>query len=220
FAILLVPLPRAAAQDPFTLEDLRQLVGVSSVEISPDGKTVAVIASRPNFAENRNEPQLCAVDVATGTTRPLTFGRAKISSPAWSPDGSTLAFLAPDAKDLEQVWLLQLRGGEALCLTRSATGVEEFAWRPDGRAIAFAAEDEAPKVEGEARHLKTFHVGDQDIFLREPVRPRHIWIQALESDAAKRLTSGEWSVEFVLPPSSGASPLSWSRDGKRIAFAR
>jgi len=48
----------------------------------------------------------------------------------------------------------------------------------------------------------------------------HIWIQPLESGSAQRLTSGSWSLEFVLPPSSGASPLSWSRDGKQIAFAR
>jgi dipeptidyl aminopeptidase/acylaminoacyl peptidase len=210
----------AFAQEPFVLEDLRQLVGVSSACISPDGATVAVIASRPNFAENRNEPQLCSVDVASGTTRPLTFGRAKLSSPAWSPDGGTIAFLAPDDRELDQVWLLPIRGGEARCLTRSTTGVEQFTWHPDGGAIAFVAQDEAPKLEGEARHVRTFHVGDQDLYLKEPFRPRHIWSQTVGSEAAKRLTSGTWSVEFALPPSSGASPLSWSRDGSRIAFAR
>src|SRR5690349_15926742 len=94
-AVLLALAPLVRAQQPPTLEDLRQLVGVSSVEISPDGSTIALITSRANFAENKNEPQLWAVDVASATSRPLTSGRARISDPAWSPDGRTLAFLAP-----------------------------------------------------------------------------------------------------------------------------
>jgi len=52
------------------------------------------------------------------------------------------------------------------------------------------------------------------------VQPQHLWVQPTDAGPAKRLTSGSWSLEFVLPPSSGASPLSWSADGKQIAFAR
>ncbi len=219
-AAVLLTSPAVTAQQPFSLEDLRQLVGVSSVRISPDGSTIAVITSRANFADDKNEPQLCAVDVATGAVRPLTFNRAHVGSPTWSPDGHTLAFLAPDSHDREQVWFLPLRGGEARCVTHAATDVEEFAWRPDGGALAYSAEDEAPKLEGEARHLKAFHVGDQDLFLRESIRPRHLWVQEIDAEKARRVTSGTWTVEFVLPPSSAASRLSWSRDGKRIAFAQ
>ena len=87
-------------QQPLTLEDLRLLVGVSSVEISPDGATIAAVVSRPNFAEDRNEAQLVAVDVAAGTTRALTFGRARVSDPAFAPDGRSLAFVAPDAAEI------------------------------------------------------------------------------------------------------------------------
>src|SRR5258706_1242328 len=208
------------AQQPLSLEDLRLLVGISSVETPPDGTTIAVVVPRANFAENKNEPQLCAVDVAAGTTRPLTFGRARVSDPAFAPDGRSLAFVAPDAAGHAQVWLLALAGGEARCWTNSLSGVSQFSWRPDGRAIAYAGEDEPPKLEGEARHIHTIRIGDQDLFLKEPIQPQHIWIQPLADGPAKRLTSGSWSLEFVLPPSSGASPLSWSKDGREIAFAR
>ena len=208
------------AQQPFSLEDLRLLVGISSVEISPDGSRIAVVVSRPNFADNRNEPQLELVDVAAGTTRPLTFGRARVSDPAFAPDGRSLAFVAPDGAGRAQVWLLALAGGEARCWTSSPTGVSQFSWRPDGQAIAYAAEDETPKLEGEARHLSTIRIGDQDLFLKQPFQPQHIWIQPLAEGPARRLTSGSWSLEFALPPGSGASPLSWSPDGKQIAFAQ
>src|SRR5262249_32693355 len=89
----------------------------------------------------------------------------------------------------------------------------------DGGAIAFAAEDTLPQREGEARHIGAFEVGDQDLFLRHEVAPQHIWVQPLEGEA-RRLTSGPWSLEFALPPSSAPSHLAWSPDGREIAFAR
>ncbi|MBK7875974.1 MAG: S9 family peptidase [Planctomycetes bacterium] len=217
---LVVLAAASAAQQPPSLDDLRLLVGVSSVQIAPDGKTVAFVTSRANFADNENEAQLCTVDVATGAVRELTQGRKRVSQPSWSPDGNTLAFVAPDAQKEPQVWLLPLRGGEARRLTNSPTGVEHYSWRPDGLAIAFAAEDEAPKREGEERHVGTFRIGDQDLFLKEAVRSRHVWTQALADEQAKRITSGVWSLEFVLPPSSPASTLAWSPDGKRIALTQ
>jgi dipeptidyl aminopeptidase/acylaminoacyl peptidase len=207
-----------AAQQPFTLEHFRRFVGVSGVELSPDGRTAVVTVSRPNYDSDRYESELYAVDVATGTERQLTFGRRAVSGARFAPDGKTLAFLAPDSADKNQIWLLPMVGGEARRLTSHPTGVEHFSWRPDGRAIAFAAADPAPKREGEEKHLTTFEVGAQDLFLREPIQPQHIWLIDTDSAAPRRLTSGTWSLEFVLPPSSPPSALSWSPDGKEIAF--
>ncbi|MGH9200398.1 MAG: S9 family peptidase [Vicinamibacterales bacterium] len=220
FLITILMTAPAVAQQRFTLELVRNVVAVGSPRISPDGRTVAIVVTRSNYTDNRNESELYAVDVATGASRPLTFERRAVAEPRWSPDGRTLAFLAPDASDRQQVWLLPTQGGEARRLTQSPTGVQHYAWRPDGQGIAFAADDEAPKLEGEARHVGAFRVGDQDLFLRERVRPQHIWLQMLGDAEAKPLTSGEWSLEFVLPPGSPPSRLSWSPDGKRIAFAR
>src|SRR5439155_10629915 len=119
-----------------------------------------------------------------------------------------------------QVWRLPMAGGDAQRLTRSETGVEHYAWRPDGRAIAYVASDEAPKKDGEQKQIATMDVGDQDLFLHAPLRPQHIWLQPVDSSAARRLTSGSWSLEMVLPPGSPPSHLSWSPDGRQIAFAR
>jgi dipeptidyl aminopeptidase/acylaminoacyl peptidase len=209
-----------AQQRPFTYDEARRVVSVNSPQPSPDGKTIAFIVTRLNFADNRNESELYAVDVASAKVRQLTFQRRVVAMPRWSPDGSALAFLALDASSRIQVWLLPMEGGEARQLTTVAEGVAHYSWRPDGGAIAFAATDPAPKREGEARHVATFRVAEQDLFLREELRPQHIWIQAIDSAEPKRLTSGTWTLEFVLPPGSPPSQLSWSRDGRNIAFAR
>ena len=92
FACLAAP---TVAQERFTLDVMRRVVGVASPQVSPDGKTVAIVVTRPNYTDNRTESELYAVDVATGVSRPLTFERHSVAEPRWSPDGSRLAFLAP-----------------------------------------------------------------------------------------------------------------------------
>jgi dipeptidyl aminopeptidase/acylaminoacyl peptidase len=210
----------AAAQQRFTLETFRKFVGVGGVELSPDGKTVVITVSRPDYANDKTNSELYAVDVATGAQRPLTSERRVVAAAKFSPDGQTLAFLSPDTTGTMQIWLLPMGGGETRRLTAHPTGVEHFAWRPDGQAIAYGAADAPPKREGEAKHLTTFSVGAQDLFLRERLAPQHIWLAELNAPATKRLTNGSWTLEFVLPPGSAPSSLSWSPDGKQIAFAQ
>jgi len=208
----------ATAQQPFSLEHFRKFVGVGGVELSPDGRTAVITVGRPNYDADKNETELWTVDVATGAQRQLTFGRHPAGGGKFAPDGKTLAFLAPDSTGENQIWLLPMNGGEARRLTSQRTGVEHFSWRPDSRAIAYAAADSEPARQGEAKHLTTFQVGAQDLFLRENIQPQHIWLVNTDSATPRRLTSGAWSLEFVLPPSSPPSALSWSPDGNEIAF--
>jgi dipeptidyl aminopeptidase/acylaminoacyl peptidase len=209
-----------AEEKRFSLDHLRNVVSLGAPEVSPDGQAVAAVVTRPNHADNRNESELYLVDIATGTARQLTFERRSVSAPRWSPAGGSLAFLAPDSAGRAQVWLMPMSGGDARRITKSKTDVQHYSWRPDGGAIAYAAADTAPRLDGEARHLATVQVGDQDLFLRTEMRPQHIWLKTLDDAEARRLTSGRWSVEMVLPPGSPPSRLSWSPDGKEIAFAR
>ena len=219
-ALALLPFAARADNARFTLDLSRRIAGVSSPRVSPDGRLVAFIVSHPNYAEDRTESELWLVDLAGGTPRQLTYDRRRVSQPLWSPDGHTLSFLSADSSGKNQVWLMPMNGGDTRRITRSKTGVEHYSWRPDGGAIAYAASDEEPKKEGEAKHIATMDVGETDLFLHAPILPQHIWLQAIDTTAAQRLTSGPWSLELVLPPSSPPSRLSWSPDGRQIAFAR
>jgi len=207
------------AQSRYTLELARKTVGVGNPRVSPDGRSIAFLVTKPDFEKDQNVTELWLADAATGDPHPLTFARRHVGSQQWAPDGRTLAFLAPDDAEHPQVWLLPMRGGEARQLTKAVNGVEHYSWRPDGGAVAYATADTLPKRTGEAKFIGTFQVGDQDLFLRQQTAPQHIWVQPLEGEA-KRLTSGSWSLEFSLPPGSAPSQLAWSPDGKQIAFAR
>jgi dipeptidyl aminopeptidase/acylaminoacyl peptidase len=216
----------AAAASTFTLDDIPKLVGVSNVAISPDGKQIAFIVSRPNLKTDKNDQTLELYDVASKATRALTFERSGLSSPAWSPDGTKIAFLANygTGSDInQQLWIMDLRGGDASAVTQAPQGVEEFSWRPDGGAIAFVAPDEAANKKDAQKHLDSFVVGDQAYDDRAAPTSNHIWLLTLNANGtndSKRLTSGTWSLPSAQPPSAPGPPISWSPDGKSIVFTK
>lgn len=216
----------SAQQKPrVSLDDIFRSVSVSDPQISPDGKSIVCIVSRPNVAENRSESELVLVDVATGKQRVLTFERRHVNSPRWSPSGDRLAFLdeAPTGEKKEpmpQIWIMPMDGGDARRVTSSPTGVSHFAWRPDGNAFAYAASDEKPQKKDRAKHEDAFEVGNLDFLAQEYPLPTHLWTVDANGANAKRITTGTWSLPTYQPPGPIPSPLSWSPDGKQIAITR
>jgi dipeptidyl aminopeptidase/acylaminoacyl peptidase len=206
----------------FALDDLDKLVRVSDPQLSPDGRSIVVVVSRPDFEKNRFESELVLVDVATGRQRVLTFERQGVGQPRWSPAGDRLAFLAQSGtgKDAKhQIFVLPMDGGDARRVTHAPAGVQHFAWKPDGSALAFATADEPPHKKEIDKHLDAFEVGNDGYLVAAAPSPTHIWLVAADGGQARRLTSGPWSLEVAPPPSTPPSPLSWSPDGRAIAFA-
>lgn len=204
----------------FGIEHVGRIVRLNDPEISPDGKSIAVVVSRTNYEEDRYDPELVLIDVSTRTQRVLTHGRRGLAQARWSPDGTRLAFLATvDGKP--QIFVMPMNGGDSWQVTKSATGVQQFAWRPGRDEIAYVATDEAPKVTGEERHNRSFEIQNNHYLLQEAPRPSHVWLIAADGKGtARRLTSGPWTLPTTLPPGAPSSPLSWSPDGMRLAIVK
>lgn len=211
------------AQSKFGIDDYAKLVQISDPQISPDGKSVVVVVSRPDYINNRYNAELVLVDVATGNKTVLTQDRFSVSSPRWSPNGEKLAFIskAGTGKDaLNQIFLLPLAGGEAKQITKAPKGVQHFAWSPNSVDIAYAALNE-PKNKAEIEKGFTgFEVSNNDMFVGSQPVSSHIWLVNTKSLDNKRLTDGEWSLPIIIPPSAPSSPLSWSPDGKNLLFVK
>src|SRR5882762_4614939 len=225
--VLLLGLPRipaASAQSRrIELNDYAKIVSVSDPQISPDGRSIVVAVSRPNLEQDRSDRELVAVDIATGAQRILTYERKGVGSPRWSPSGDRLAFVATDGagKDARpQVFVLPMTGGEARKITEAPNGIEQFAWRPNGQDIAYVTSDERAVKKEIEKHHDAFEAGDNDFLATEAALPSHIWILPADGGKARRLTSGTWSLPKSAPPSSPASPISWSPDGKWLLFTR
>lgn len=214
----------AAAQSRrIELADYAKIVSVSDPQISPDGRSIVCVVSRVNLEQDRNDRALFLVDVKTGARRLLTHDRKEVGSPRWSPDGTLLAFLAavgPAKEEKAQVFVLPMNGGDTQQITDAPMGVEQFAWRPNQKEIAYVTADEPENKKDIEKHLDAFEVGDNGYLETKAPTPSHIWLVAVDGGKARRLTSGAWSLPKTLPPSSPASPLSWSWDGKLLTFTR
>src|SRR5216684_343331 len=209
-----------AHADRWQPSDRLRLANVNDPQISPDGKSVAVVVTRANVKENRFDGDLQIIDVVSGEQHQLTFDRRGVASPRWSADGSQLAFLAnasgeKDAK--RQIWILPMHGGEARRISEASRGVQQFAWSPDGSQIAFVTSDDPPKAD---EKVLSFEIGDDDYLMREEPASSHIWVVSAKGGSARRVTSGSWSLPIAHPPGPAPSPLSWSPDGKTIAITK
>ena len=219
---------------PIQLEDLTNIVSLSDPQISPDGKSIVLVVSRQNFEEDRTDSELVLIDVATGTQRVLTYDRKHVGSPRWSPNGDRLAFVAvvPYVKnkqnkddtqkreDSPQVFVMSMNGGDAKKITNAPNGIEQLCWRPNGKDIAYVSSDDPPNQKEIDQHNDSFEVGDNDYLATGAATSSHVSLVSADGGEAKRLTSGVWSVPKSAPPSSPASPLSWTPDGKSLVITR
>ncbi len=226
--------PMASAQESrprrFTLDDLGMITRVADPQISPDQRSIVILVSRANYEDNRYDAELVLVDVETGNRRVLTRTRRHLGSARWSPSGDRLAFVAdapPRGKKkaagdepAQQIFIMPMNGGDALQITDAPDGVQQFAWRPDGDAIAYVTEDEPADREARKKGMDEFEVGNNDSLATSAPRPAHIWLIPAAGGEARRLTSGSWSLPMSEPPGPPSSAISWSPDGKAIAFVR
>ncbi len=220
FASAQAPVQAPAQPGRFSADDLPKIVRISDPQISPDGKTIAFVVGRANLKEDRWDTELDFIDVASKAMRAITHDRQGVGWLRWSPDGTRLAFLAQDADKKAQVFVLPLAGGEALQLTHSKTPIRQLTWQPDGQALAFAAADEVPEKKDEARFEDAFEVGNNSYLERAAAMPVHIWTIPAVGGAAKRLTSGTWSLPVTAAPAGPPPEISYTPDGKSIVFVR
>ena len=199
----------------FEINDIAKISTLTDPQISPDGKTIMLVVSKPDFEENRNVNDVWLVDVSTGIFRKFTSGRPSVRHPRWSPTGREIAFIALDESGnhpVNQIYTIRVDGSEAVKITDSSAGVQQFSWSPDGSRIAFVREDEPENKKQIEKGYDAFEINYHGVFI--PFKPgfSHIWLISAEGGVGKKLTFGEWSVDN--------SPLSWSPDGRKIAFQR
>ena len=210
-------LPAAA----FDINDARHTVSVSEAQISPDGTRVVYVRGKADFDKDRTDRQLMLIDVRTHRQRQLTFERKGIGSPLWMPGGTGIAFLAEDGDEKnpeQQVFIMPMDGGDARQVTHAKNGVTNYVLSHDGSKIAYAMQDENPNQKEIDAHRDAFEVHDNDYLRRSATMPVHAWWISSQGGTAHRLTSGSWSIANVDP--DGGGDLSWSPNGRAIAFER
>src|SRR4051812_44040259 len=94
----------------FTIDELLKVKRVSDPQLSPDGQWVAYSIGIPNLDANRSITQIYLISANGGQPKQLTSGDKSSSSPRWSPDGKSLAYIS-SADGGPQVWVMDVQGG-------------------------------------------------------------------------------------------------------------
>jgi len=195
--------------------------GESTPRWSPDGKYLAFLSSR---RDAHHRTQLWLLDRRGGEAERVTDVKGGLEDYAWSPDGTRLVLAIGDpdpsegaASDSAKVspqpividryhfksdadgylehqrthlYLFDLATKRLDTLTMGDFDDEDPAWSPDGKSIAFASKREGTDPD---------RTDNSDIYV----------VEAHPGAVAHRLTA--WS-------GPDAGPLSWSPDGKWIAY--
>jgi dipeptidyl aminopeptidase/acylaminoacyl peptidase len=209
--LLLRAVANAAPTRVVSEDDYRFLVNLESPVISPDAKSVALVVERTSWSDDRYQRDLVSIDLATHAAQTLIRNRKDVSDPQFSPDGTRLAFLATAGKGDDahaELFVMPANGGPARQATHIDSDVDDFAWRPDGSAVAYTAPDPNPKRSGADRFRDSFIFTTEPIVARSAPSPHHLFVVDLTSGASTQLTAGTQSDDT----------LSWSPDGKSIAF--
>ncbi len=198
--------------------------GITDIAWSPDSGALAFVSDvdpdrAPDDHDPKKEPRVSVVrriryradglgwrgeafrhifvvDLESGETRQLTDGEGDDSAPAWSPDGSAIAFISDRRPDREtathsDVYVAPVSGGEPELRSQGLSSVAALCWSPDSGSIAAVASDDDIVGAGWQSWL----------FVIEPGR------------APRKLTDDSISVAGGYAPLVPAPEMRWTDDG-------
>jgi len=213
-------------------QDLYAIKLVEDPQIAPDGERIAYVKAEIDRQTYDYHRSIWVITVGGTQGRRYTAGDND-TTPRWSPDGRSLAFLRAPAGEVKpknederdrgiakaQLWVLPADGGEARQLTRARDGVGEPEWSPDGAFIVYSAEvgePDDPEAEDASLHdrrvpaVRTidrlWNRFDGKGWIYE--RRSHLFRIAVGGGEPEQLTDGDWD---------DGSPA-FSPDGRQIAF--
>ena len=199
-----------------TIDDISLLAVPESPALSPDATHIAYVLRSVDVEEDRNVRSIWCVPALEGPTRQLTHGPVD-TSPAWSPDGHTLAFLrAQDGPS--QLWLLPTNGGEAEQYTTLPLGAGPPVWSPDGAHICFAAEVDSSAVDGENEAARTRRATAPIVADRPDYQADGEGFTRTVHSQLHVLTVATKHCRQITNDNLHAIDPAWAPDGMRIAF--
>ncbi|MGD0697638.1 MAG: protein kinase [Terriglobia bacterium] len=199
--------------EPGTIQDLR---------LSPDGETLAEVAPAGKNVD------LWLLDLARGVRTRFTFNPAEDMSPAWSPDGTKIAFSSMRSGQFD-IYVKPTNGtGTAQPLVQDNARKFVDDWSGDGRYLAYMRDSPQGKNGSDIWILPLFGDKKPFPFLASPFNeaqasfsPDDRWLAYVSDESGKFEVyvvpfpqgNGKWQVST----GGGGNPR-WRRDGKELFY--
>jgi dipeptidyl aminopeptidase/acylaminoacyl peptidase len=222
FLLVLVTPLLAAELRTFQREDVFELEWVSNPQISPDGGRIVYVRNSMDIMTDTPVGRLWLINADGSGNVPLTGRDMSESNPAWSPDGTRIAFTG-EADDGTEVYVYWVTDGAVARLTQLQRPPSGLSWSPDGKFLAFSMlAPEEPVV------LVTPPSKPEGA--EWPDAPRITTRLKYERDGSGYMEPG-FNHYFVIPATGGtprqvtsgdfhhAGTPRWTPDGRRLVFS-
>ena len=210
-----------------TPEILWKFGRITEAELSPDGKEIAFIVKRYDLKRNKGNAEIFVISTSGGEPEQLTFTVESESSIHWTPDGKRIGYLALAANGTSQIWEIDRHSKKVKQISRVEGDIEIFAYSPAGTHVYYtmrvktdsSAQDRNPDLPLSTGRVYT------DLMYRHwdswwDYRNSHLFVATYNGNAlttTKDINAGE-PYNTPLAPFYEPSEISWSADGKKIAY--
>jgi len=241
-AVLLSGFAQAADKPKITLDEFFNSVSFDSVNLSPDGNSVLIATSRADWNEDIFREELWLYRVGDGGLVQLTQS-GHDSSPQFSPDGQWVAFLSErkssdekggdsgDTKnkedELNQLYVISIRGGESFPATAGDLKVHSFAWSADSKGLYFAtrvpwSKEQKDSYKREWKDVEQYRAAERgDAIFRidlSAILARRAAVGSVPVDDPDDVPDATPGAREIARTPWRAQQMVVSRDGRRLAF--
>ena len=209
-----------------TPEMMLSLARVGASSLSPDGKTIVYSIGFPNIKENKIRTELFSIASSGTGRRQLTQGIAGLHGARWIQQGRRISYISSESGE-PQVWTMAPDGTDRKQVTRIEGGLSDYLFSPDETKLAYIKEisfgkstkevyPDLPKATGRIVTDLMYKHWDEWV---ETIP--HIFIASVGNEpitSGKDILEGE-PYEAPTKPFGGSEELSWSPDGKTLAYS-
>ncbi|MFH0893589.1 MAG: prolyl oligopeptidase family serine peptidase, partial [Bacteroidota bacterium] len=217
----------ANAQGKLTAELMWKFGRVSDVQVSPDGKTILYGVTTYSLSKNMGKRNLCTIPTDGGTAVQITDAEGYVLNGIWRPDGKKISFLSTESGSM-QVWEMNPDGTDKKQISNIEDGINGFVYAPDMKHILFIKD---VKLDSTVNDLYP-DLPKADAMLFDDLMYRHwnnwtdyayshVFFAAYDTlgkiGAATDIMLNE-KYDSPLTPDGGMEQITWSPDGKLIAY--
>ncbi len=218
----------ANAQARMTPELLWKLGRVSEMQVSPDGKKILYGITYYSLSENKGNRHILVIPATGGTPVQLTNTKGSEFNAIWRPDGKKIGYLS-DESGSSQIWEMNPDGRGKTKISDIDGDVNGFEYSPDMKHLLFIKDVKLDKTVNDIYP----DLPKANAFLITNMMYRHWdeWTNFSYShvcfaayDTATNKTGSYTDIMKVekfdspLKPDGGMEQITWSPDGKLIAY--